>query len=300
MYTYIYMKIVVLADTGWSVGRVHADVAANLPDHTFTFHNQGSFSFQTFMNDFNSSDICFTTLNNYIYFSSLFSKPEHQKKICVVAHGVSEIRMIQEHASFKGFSSNFTYGVTSDVLIPHHPMKVYVTPNGINPDLFTYHERTGAVKTLGWCGAHRIQVKRIDWSYKIAGGCKVALSIACTLPFEELKQWYNSIDILLVTSGPENQVETGPLPPFEAIACGVLAIGTSIGNFRHVPGPKFSTIEEAVAIITSLKEDPEKVRMLAKQQYDFVMNNFTYTHLAKAWNQMFMATAKNAIEHVAS
>jgi hypothetical protein len=284
------MKIVVFADTGWSIGRVHADVAKHLPQHTFIFHNQGSFNFQQFIDDFKSSDICLTTLNNYIYIASLYVKAEDRKKICIVCHGVSEISLIQTHKSFQGFSPNFTYSVTSHVLIPYHPMNVYVTPNGIDPRLFTYRQRTGLIETLGWCGAHNIKVKRVDWSYTIASKCNLPLSIASTLSFENIKKWYHEIDILLVTSGPDPQVETGPLPPFEAIVCGVLVIGTSIGNFRQVPGPKFSTIDKATAIINDLKQDPEKVCKIAKEQYDFVMNTFTYTQLAKSWNTMFEST----------
>jgi len=291
------MKIVVFADTGWSIGRVHADVARHLPQHTFIFHNQGSFNFQQLLNDFKSSDICLTTLNNYIYIASLYSNPEDRKKICVVCHGVSEISLIQTHKSFQGFSPNFTYSVTSDVLIPHHPMKVSVTPNGIDPSLFTYRERNGYIQTLGWCGAHHINVKRVDWSYKIASKCNLSVSIASTLLFEDIKKWYDTIDILLVTSGPDSQVETGPLPPFEAIASGVLVIGTKIGNFKQVPGPKFSTIDEAAAIIKDLKQHPDKVCKIAKEQYDFVMNTFTYNQLAKLWNTMFEST-KAKLQHI--
>jgi len=282
------MLIVVLADTGWSVGRVHSDIEKHLPQHTFIFHNQGSFIFQEFMNDARRGDIIMSTLNNYLYLNSLFTNLEERKKIVFICHGVSEIKIISGHSEYNGFSTDFTYSVTSDVVAPFHPRNVYVTPNGIDKSLFTYTKRSGKIMKLGWVGAHHVGVKRVDWSYKIAHSTNLTVTIASTIPFDNIHDLYKSIDILLVTSGPEACEETGPLPPFEAIASGVLVIGTSVGNFSHVPGPKFNTVDEAAQIINELKHDPERVCALAKEQYDFVMENYTYDTLAKKWDAMFM------------
>ena len=264
------MKIVVIADTGWSVGRVNSDIAAELSEHLFVFYNSEEFFLDKFLNDVIDSDVILTTLNLYFDMEEII-KPEFRKKVLLVCHGVSDIHYIQKQPNFKGFSADFTYSVTSDVLVPLFPMKVYITPNGIKSDLFTYTERSGKIESLGWVGAHGINIKRIDWSYKIAGETKLPVTIACSMPFNLLINLYSKIDILLVTSGPDNYEETGPLPPFEAIASGVLVIGTSVGNFSHVPGPKFNTIKEASKIINELKNEPDKVRSLAKEQYQYVM-----------------------------
>lgn len=291
------MRIIVLADTGWSIGRVHSDVARELPEHTFVFYDQGCFIFENFLNDVKKSDILFTTHNNYYYISSLYTNPKDRRKIAIIAHGVSELINVKNSENYKGLSDDFTYGVTSDVLVPFHSMKVYVTPNGINSDLFTYTPRSGKVETLGWCGAHRVKIKRIDWSYKIASSTNLSISIAMTLPFNKLLEWYKTIDIFLVTSGPDVSEESGPLPPFEAIASGVLVIGTFVGNFRNVPGPKFETIDEAVEIINELKNKPELVRELAKEQYDYVIANNTYKNLAKKWDILFTETFRKSQEY---
>jgi glycosyltransferase involved in cell wall biosynthesis len=92
---------------------------------------------------------------------------------------------------------------------------------------------------------------------------------------------------LLITSGPEPYIETGPLPPFEAIASGIPVIGTNVGNFRKIPGPKFTTTDEAAAIIRVLKSDPAQVRSLAEEQYNWVVENWTYKTLASSWKHMF-------------
>ena len=72
--------------------------------------------------------------------------------------------------------------------------------------------------------------------------------------------WYKTIDVLLVTAGP--------LPPFEAILSGVLVIGTAVGNFQLLPGPKFSKIEEVAVLLKDLKKLPDRVKALAKEQYE--------------------------------
>jgi glycosyltransferase involved in cell wall biosynthesis len=281
------MKITVLAHTEWAIGRVHNDIAEQLKEYTFKFYNQASFYFEAFLNDAKSSDIIMTTLNNYIYITSLFKTPEEQKKIVIVAHGISEIKNVMAHNEFKEFSKYITYSVTSDVIYPYHPMKPLITPNSVNPSLFKYCERSGSVNTLGWCGAYDVEIKRFDWSYKIAKKSGLPLSMASGLSFDSIKKWYESIDILLITSGPDVSEETGPLPAFEAIACGVLVVGTSVGNFSHIPGPKFSTIEDGVICINSLKNDPEYVRALAKEQYIYVMNHFSSKVAARGWKKMF-------------
>lgn len=281
------MKIVVIADIGWSVGRVNSDIANELTEHTFIFYNSASFIIQDFFNDVNDCDIVLTTFNIYFDMDELIKNAKDRKKILLVCHGISDIRYIMNNPKFTGLSSDFTYSVTSDVLVPFFPIKPYITENGVNSDHFTYTKRPGVIESLGWVGAYSIPIKNIDWSYKIGWATKLPVTIASSMPFNKLIKLYQNIDILLVTSGPEEYEETGPLPPFEAIASGVLVIGTSVGNFSHVPGPKFKTIEEAAQIINELKNDPERVLSIIKEQYEFVMENYTYKKLAKKWNTVF-------------
>jgi glycosyltransferase involved in cell wall biosynthesis len=112
------------------------------------------------------------------------------------------------------------------------------------------------------------------------------------MPFSEMKDWYHTIDILLITAGPDRWVETGPLPAFEAIASGVLVIGTNVGNFTKIPGPKFSTVEEGIEIINKLKQNPEEVKRIAKIQYQCVIENWTYKDISIGWRSAFNAVLK--------
>ena len=290
------MKIVIFGDTEWSVGLVHKNVSKQLTkkDNTyeFIFHNQGYFYYETFLNDFQHCDLLLSTFNNYLYISSIFTTQKERQKIIFISHGISEFNMIVNHKDFVELSIDFNYAITSDVLTQHHPMKllkkIYITPNGVESSLFMKKEKSiNTITTLGWCGEYSVPCKQFDWSCKISKYTNLALSVAMSIPFKNIQAWYHSIDILLITSGPTEDVETGPLPPFEAIMSGIPVIGTSVGNFSHVPGPKFNTIDEAVSIINELKQYPERLEAIANEQYEFVKANYTYDVLVYKWNTMF-------------
>ena len=109
-----------------------------------------------------------------------------------------------------------------------------------------------------------------------------------SLNYDEVRNWYSGIDLLLITSIPEAKHETGPLPAFEAIVSGIPVIGTAVGNFANIPGPKFTTIEEGIEIVNTLKSDPEKMKALAKEQYEYVITNLTYNSFANKWREALL------------
>jgi pyruvyltransferase len=273
-----------MVEFGWSVERVFRGIEKQLKDtYIFKFYNAYHFYLHLFLADFESAYLCIAPLNLYgdmlHFLKDSKNNSKDYSKLVFVCHGHAEIQ--------KRIYSQFpTYCVASDVLLSCMPMKSHITPNGVDPSLFIKKECTGIIKTLGWCG-YIVPVKRIDWSYKIAQKVHLPLSLAVSVPFSEINAWYHSIDLLLVTSGAEPYVETGPLPPFEAICSGIPVIGTPVGNFRHVPGPKFSTIEEAAKIIEDLKKNPEKVKQLIKDQYTYVIKHWTYTTLVQSWKSVF-------------
>lgn len=69
---------------------------------------------------------------------------------------------------------------------------------------------------------------------------------------------------------------------------GIPAIGTPVGNFRDVPGPKFTTVDEAVKLVNELREDPDRMKALALEQYNYVMKNYTFEVLADSWKTGFV------------
>lgn len=277
-------KVVVIADVYHTVGQVYRNVATQLSDeYEFAFYDQSSFILEEVTNALSACDICLTTPNIQDAVIDIFhlSSPRDQRKLVSVCHN------FLEHNPTKNTSADVNYGVLSDVFAPLFSAHVHVVSNGVNSSAFERKRISGEVNLLGWCGAMQSPHERSDWVFEIARQTKLPVSIADGLMTEHRSEWYHVIDILLITSGPEPHCEAGPLGSFEAILSGTVVIGTNVGNFRHVPGPKFTTIEEAVQIIRDLKSDPESVKRLAEEQFNFVAEHYTYEALAASWKRLF-------------
>ena len=275
-------KVVVIADIGWAIGKVHREVFKRIPNCTVTYYNSAAFMLADFLRDLQEADACLSTTNlhgdilNFVHDKSL------HPKFLFVAHGAGEIHNVE-------YSPVFKYGVVSDVLLPKmltHVKYVYVIPNGVDPTLYTYRERSGSLKIVGWAGAPSLKIKQFHMFHPIVDGAGLAgKTTVKQIPVDKMNEWYADVDILLVLSGPDESVETGPLPAFEAIVCGIPVIGTSVGNFKSIPGPKFSTVEEGISLLEELKKDPERVRDIAKQQYEAVMTRWSYDVTARLWEE---------------
>lgn len=281
-------KVFVFSDSYWSINRVYRDVEKQLTNEfEFFYMHWRDYSPAEFVDRYNWCDICLTNL-----ICVKCPMPDFPflncKKCLFVSHG------FPEHIPLTEYPTQYMYGMTSDSIIDLFPKNIPIlyTPNGVDPDNFTYIQRSGELKTIGWAGTAYQPYKHVDWARDIAQRCELPIQVAEHLTFQEMKTWYQSIDILLITAIPEHWRETGPLPAYEAIVSGVLVIGSPVGNFRKIPGPKFSSVDEAVLLIEQLKTMPDKVKELAKEQYACVMNNWTYKHLAHYWRSAFYATMR--------
>jgi glycosyltransferase involved in cell wall biosynthesis len=160
--------------------------------------------------------------------------------------------------------------------------------NGVDHNDFTYTPRSGSLNTIGWCGRRCLPSKQVEWAEDISKRTGIPLdnldaSLSETRPKDFMRGWYQNIDLLIVTAIPVWNSETGPLPTFEAIVSGIPAIGTPVGNFRDVPGPKFTTVDEAVTLVNELRQTPDRMKALALEQYNYVMAHYTYEVIAKSW-----------------
>jgi glycosyltransferase involved in cell wall biosynthesis len=279
----IKKKVFVFGPIGWSVERVHRDIERYLTDDfEFTYFDWRTTDFLTIADISNQYDICVTQIATINFFITNHVKVDFSKWF-VVAHGGSEFTNVVLP------DIKINYGMTSYEISHLFPPSesVFLVRNGVEPDHFEYKERQGNIQRLGWCGDVNIPTKNYSLATKISETVNIPLDTAMNFTFPEMKTWYHSIDILLVTAGPDSSVETGPLPAFEAIVSGVLVIGRRVGNFSKIPGPKFSTLDEAVAIINKLKEDPKEIVRLARQQYECVINFWTYKDISNEWRSAF-------------
>jgi hypothetical protein len=281
------MKIGIFSDSYWSLGLVYRDLEEVL-GHEFRRVSWNSWSMKDLVDVDNWCDVWITNV------CEVWSIPQWTswKKILFVSHG------FEEHKA-KILPPHYTYAMTSEVLRPLFPAsaKLFLTPNGVNPRHWKRRVRDGVLRKMGWCGAPNVRFKQVWWAQEIAKQTGVLFSISSSVPCEdnvenwrpmthgEVADWYREIDLLLVTSIPNGQSETGPLPAFEAIMSGIPVIGTPVGNFMNVPGPKFTTPEEGADFVRRLRDSPETMKVLAQEQYEYVMAHNTYKVLAPAWQE---------------
>ena len=293
------IKITVFAGLKWSTGKVHREVFSRMTKN-FEVRYQDTYWFDqpSLDTDIEWCDILFSTLNWCPALDRMFKDPAVRKKMFFLCHGTPEIPGDVE------YSQDFLYGVTSDVILPYVLEKTnirnaYVMPNGVDMNLYTHIPRSGELKTLGWVGDYTAKCKRFEMLQPIIYGTGLAPKATTSgnsIPADKMDEWYREVDILVVLSGPEQWAETGPLPPFEAVACGIPVVGTRVGNSGKIPGPKFETVEEAVEIINDLKQHPEKVRELAMQQYEFVKSYFSYDAIAPIWEDALTRARDEKVE----
>jgi len=278
------MKIFIFSDTHWSLGRVHRGVMKQL-NHDVRYLDWAKYAWNDFFTNYEWCDVCIANLVAYKALKPSFPMLD-LKKCIFVSHGYPEHDDIT-------YDKSLTYGLTSEAIRTLFPPDItpFLMPNGVDPDDFNYLPKDGTISTLGWCGAPHVPSKQVDWAYEISKQTTLDLKLATRLSYDELKEWYNRIDLLLVTSIPTADRESGPLPPFEAVVSGVPVIGTPVGNFKNIPGPKFESVEQAVSLINYYRNNPEELKQMAKEQYDYVMNNYSFKVLAPYWEKAL--TAKN-------
>jgi hypothetical protein len=256
-------KILIYGDSNWSVGSVHKNIAKYLKnDFDFEFYDWKDYTPISILELIDNFDIIFT---NLVTLSIYKEANIPLKKFIFIAHGYPDIIGYKNDKKYidENFSPDAFYTVTSNSIKSLFPsnLTIFNTFNGVDLDEFSYKtEIEKGINKIGWCGAPNVKSKRYEWGIEIAKKTLSLLTIASTIPKYELNKWYQKIDLLIITAGPEEWVETGPLPAFEAIISGTLVIGTKVGNFQNIPGPKFDTIEEAIKIINDLKNNPTKIQ----------------------------------------
>ena len=281
-------KLFIFSDTNWSLGRVYNDISKQLSDEfEIRFMDWRDHSGSQLPDSYAWCDVCITNFISVSFFKKAY--PYFDLSKCIfISHGFVE----HDNDVYQPiYDSSLHYGVTSETIMKlfPEPIKPFLMSNGVDPSHFKYEPKNGSLNTLGWCGASHVWWKQVNWAEDISKLTNLPLKIANTLSFEEVKNWYHTIDLLLITAVPVPEQETGPLPAFEAIVSGIPVIGTPVGNFANIPGPKFTNIDEALEIIRKLRNDPEKMKTLARLQYDYVMDHYTYDTLVHQWRHAIEA-----------
>jgi len=288
-------KILIYGEITWSVGKVHKSISEYLKnDFEFTFYDWSKIYPIDLIPILINYDIVLTNLVTLNIFKRYVSS---LKNFIFIAHGYPDVIGYKNDFNLKleDFSTESLFAVTSNSIKCLFPKEIILKNlfNGVDLKKYDRQQSNTVIKKIGWCGAPEIISKRVDWIFEITNKSDTLLSIASTIPTDQLYQWYKNIDVLVITAGPDEWMETGPLPAFEAIATGKLVIGTKVGNFAKFPGPKFSTMEEAIFLIKYLQIHSDEVEQIIKEQYKYLKENFSYEILHLQWKEVFLECLKN-------
>ena len=123
--------------------------------------------------------------------------------------------------------------------------------------------------TVGWVGAAKRKIKRLSLAERVVAKAGMKLKVAgygreaSLLSHDEMPEFYNHIDVLLITS----EFEAHPLVAYEAMACGVPVISGNVGDLEEtiengVNGFVFDSFNQEANFISSLKllRDDERLR----------------------------------------
>lgn len=149
---------------------------------------------------------------------------------------------------------------------------------------------------LGWCGDPNSachfngqDLKQFNLFKEIVNKSHLLSKVSYKdYNYDNIQSFYHSIDILICTSVSEG----GPLPVFEAIACGIPVISTDVGLTKEIESiKKFESSEQATEIIEQLK-CPVFRRNYIEKQYIEVDNDWSMEKLLPLWETFFGVCSK--------
>jgi hypothetical protein len=182
-------------------------------------------------------------------------------------------------------------GICRKVAQDNPRTKVVYTPATARMSRFRRGRVRPALKTLGWCGdpnRHPLNLKRYVLFEEICKRTGLLPMVSGTgFKYEEMQDFYDRVDLLLCTSVSEG----GPLPVFEAVACGVPVLSTPVGLagesgiFRQ-----YADADSACKLIESLKTQSARAEC-AEQQHYCLDNAWSMERLFPWWER-FMGLAR--------
>jgi hypothetical protein len=162
--------------------------------------------------------------------------------------------------------------------------KTYQISEGTDTNLFKFlHHRVAPRLVAGWTGDPKHTWKRLEKIVRPACiKADVELRVASNLTREQLVDFYNDLDLVLVASTEEGS----PNAVFEAGSCGRTVIGTAAGIIPEaiIDGKTGfivdGTIESFAAKLRWCKENINIVRKMGLLHRDVVLSKYTVQHEA--------------------
>lgn len=184
------------------------------------------------------------------------------------------------------------------VLKARYPKKkVFVLSHGTDTKMFKPSKISHEGFVVGWVGRSRRHIKRFQLAQKIAEEAGVTLKIAgyksedaSYLPHQEMPNFYNSVDCLLITS----MHEAHPLVVYEAMSCGLPVVTTNVGDVEEtiIDGengfilPVNASTSEFVAAIQKIKANPELAKELGEKARDTILKKWTWDKIVPQYKNL--------------
>lgn len=259
-------KILVYADSGWSLGPIYRKVAAAVGAdlHDWAVPPPPGL--------FKCYELVVTlpgTVSEILV--SRFGVP--RRKIALVAHADCDILQLILSEGVGRVGEYAGYAVVSDALactslslgITRVPD---VLKQGIDCDFYSC-DPSRELRVLGYAALpsrtneHGVEIKRGYLAERVAEKTGLPLARASGLTRDQMPGFYRGIDCLLMTSLQEG----GAMPPYEAAASGRLVVGTPVGDFPRLaledmgvlaPLNDDAFVDLAVDVVSYYAEHPQE------------------------------------------
>lgn len=174
--------------------------------------------------------------------------------------------------------------------------KVTLLSHGVDTKLFKPRPKPKEEFIIGWAGATSRPLKRFMLakliSYEVGVDLKLAgfIKEEGRIPHEEMPDFLNSINCLLVTS----EAEAHPLVVYEAMACGLPVVSTKVGdveeNIRSGVNGFLLDVnakpQEYVEVINRLREDPDLREKMGRRAREIILRKWQWPNIAKQYTDL--------------
>ena len=177
------------------------------------------------------------------------------------------------------------------------PMKkVMVLSHGVDTEKFRPEPVPHREFTVGWVGATQRDIKRFGFAKEICEEAGLPLKVAGRGPdatlysHDEMPGFYNSVDVLLVTS----MFEAHSLVVPEAMACGLPVISTNVGDLSEyvvngVNGFIFDPCcekDKMPKTLQMLRDNPDTAKKMGEEGRRTVLNMWRWENISNQYRAL--------------
>lgn len=186
---------------------------------------------------------------------------------------------------------------------------VIYMPECVDTDYFTPKQFSKDTFIVGWTGGKHKKIKRfalteqLDYSIQLQDDWKERRKINNReLDLSKMKDFYQSIDVLIVTSESECQ----PRVVMEAMAGGLPIIATNVGSMKMLLGkewivdvyPDAKVVQQMNEKLSILEKNPKLRKEVGERNREHIQKYFSWKSTQLLWDNLFENIYKNNIKQI--